>query len=129
MVALVIDHGWSQRQVAERVPSLRLPPCPEGCDDIGQGLAGPEDRSCRPRHSPRRLAEAHRTTERQQTAFTTRWEVHLEGPPAMKVCYRTPLATPGTHLRSGRWACTSRAIRQWAGINNLQMLELFRHDV
>lgn len=31
--------------------------------------------------------------------------------------------------RSGRWAHTNRDLRQWAGIDNRRMLELFRHDV
>ena len=31
--------------------------------------------------------------------------------------------------RPGRWACTNRDLRRWAGIDNRQMLELFRDDL
>jgi transposase len=76
MVALVIDHGWSQRRVAERFQVS--PATVSRWVRRHRTWAGLEDRSSRPRHSPRRL---QKRTERRIIAFrfNKRWGPHRIG--------------------------------------------------
>lgn len=76
LVVLVIDHGWSQRRVAERF-QVSSATVWKWVSRHRQGH-GFEDRSSRPQHTPRRLPAR---TERRIIAlrFTKRWGPHRIG--------------------------------------------------
>lgn len=90
LVCLVVDHGWSQRRVAER---FQVSPATVSRwvsrHRAGTGLA---DRSSRPHHSPNRLSAR---TERRIIAlrFNCRW-----GPHRIGYRLRVPRSTVGRVL-------------------------------
>ena len=83
LARLVVEEGWPVRRVAER---FQVSPATVS-RWVGRYRAGQpmEDRSCRPHHSPGRLA---RRTERRIIAlrFNRRW-----GPPRIAWAWHAPL--------------------------------------
>jgi transposase InsO family protein len=78
LVRLVIDDGWAQARVAERLQCSRATVSKWVARYRAQGPAGLLDRSSRPRRSPNRLP---RRLERRIIAlrFTRRWGPHRIG--------------------------------------------------
>ncbi|TLP70505.1 IS481 family transposase, partial [Nesterenkonia sphaerica] len=104
IVSLVIDHGWSQRRVAER---FQVSPATvsKWVKRHRQG-EGFEDRSSRPHHTPRRLPAR---TERRIIAlrFTHKW-----GPHRIGAHLGIPRSTVGrvlTRYRMPRLECIDQA--------------------
>ena len=78
LVRLVLEDGWTQARVAERLQVSRATVSRWVSRFRAQGLAGLTDRSSRPKHSPMRTA---RRTERRIIAlrFSRRWGPHRIG--------------------------------------------------